>query len=78
VTKKEIETMVKEGKSDLTLGSVLATRRVPFVHPDHPVEMALRYVDRYPLVPVVNRADYRKLEGVISLDDVLGAYQVGT
>ncbi|HEX8817554.1 MAG TPA: chloride channel protein [Terriglobales bacterium] len=75
VTKKEIETMVNEGKADLTLGSVLATRRVPFLHPDHPVEMALRYVDRYPLVPVVNRADFRKLEGVISLDDVLEAYQ---
>jgi chloride channel protein, CIC family len=75
VEKKEIETMVKEGKGDLTLGSVLATRRVPFVHPDHPVDMALRYVDRYPLVPVVNRADYRKLEGVITLDDVIEAYQ---
>jgi hypothetical protein len=28
-------------------------------------------VDRWPLVPVVSRADFQKLEGVISQSDVL-------
>ena len=37
--------------------------------------MALRYVDRWPLVPVVNRADFRKLEGVVSEHDVLSRYR---
>jgi CIC family chloride channel protein len=75
VTAKELETMVKEGKGSLTLGSVLASRQVPYLHPDHPLETALRYVDRWPLVPVVSRADFRKLEGVISQKDVLGSYR---
>ncbi|HVM92453.1 MAG TPA: chloride channel protein [Terriglobales bacterium] len=75
ITGKEIETMVKEGKGSLTLCSVLASRQVPYLHPDHPLEMALRYVDRWPLVPVVSRADFRKLEGVISQSDVLGSYR---
>lgn len=75
ITRQELETMVKEGKGELTLSSVLANRQIPYLHPDHSLDMALRYVDRYPLVPVVNRADFRKLEGVISLKDVLGAYQ---
>ncbi len=75
ITAKELETMVKEGKGALTLGSVLATRQVPYLHPDHPLEMALRYVDRWPVLPVVSRADFRKLEGVISQNDVLGSYR---
>jgi CIC family chloride channel protein len=75
ITKQELETMIKEGKGGQTLGSVLAGRHVPYLHPDHPLEMALRYVDRWPLVPVVNRADFRKLEGVVTERDVLARYR---
>lgn len=75
VTRHELETMIKEGKGNLTLVSVLASRQIPYVHPDHPLEVALRHVDRWPLVPVVSRADFRKLEGVISQQDVLERYR---
>jgi CIC family chloride channel protein len=75
ITARELETMVKEGKGSLTLGSVLASRQIPYLHPDHPLEMALRHVDRWPLVPVVSRADFRKLEGAISQSDVFGSYR---
>jgi chloride channel protein, CIC family len=75
ITRQELETMIKEGKSGETLGSVLAGRPIAYLHPDHPLEMALRYVDRWPLVPVVNRADFRKLEGVVSEHDVLSRYR---
>jgi CBS domain-containing protein len=67
--------MIKEGKGDLTLGSVLVGRQIPLLHPDHPLDTALRYLDRWPLVPVVSRADFRKLEGVISERDVLKRYR---
>jgi len=75
VAKKELETMIQEGKGSQTLAAVLAGRQVPYLHPDLPLEMALRYVDRWPLVPVVNRADFRKLEGVVSEHDVLSRYR---
>ena len=75
VTRKEIENMVKEGKGGLTLSSVLAGRQISFLHPDQPLDTALRYIDRWPLVPVVSRADYRTLEGVISQLDVLKRYR---
>jgi CIC family chloride channel protein len=75
IPKQELETMFKEGKGNETLSSILAGRQIPYLHPDHPLEMALRYVDRWPLVPVVNRADFRKLEGVISEHDVLSRYR---
>ena len=67
--------MINEGKGDIPCGPVLPSRQIPFLHPDHPLEMALRYVDRWPLVPVVSRADFRKLEGVISQRDVLNRYR---
>ena len=75
INRQELETMIKEGKGGQTLGSVLAGRQIPYLHPDHPLEMALRYVDRWRLVPVVNRADFRKLEGAVSEHDVLGRYR---
>jgi chloride channel protein, CIC family len=51
VTKQELETLIKEGKGGQTLSAVLAGRQIPYLHPDHPLETALRYVDRWPLVP---------------------------
>ena len=75
LTRKEMETLVREGKGGLTLSSILASQQIPYLHPDHPLETALRYVERYPLVPVVSRADYRHLEGVVSQADVLRRYR---
>lgn len=75
ITKGEIETMMNEGKGDLPLGSVLASKQIPYLHPDQPLEMALRYLDRWPLIPVVNRADFRKLEGLVTHQDVLERYR---
>jgi chloride channel protein, CIC family len=74
-TKQELRAMADEGKGTAILGSLLPIRRIPDVHPDHPLETALRYVDRWPLVPVVSRADFRQLEGVISERDVLERYR---
>jgi len=75
LTRQELETMIKEGKGELTLGSVLVGRQIPLLHPDHPLDTALRYLDRWPLVPVVSRADFRKLEGAITERDVLKRYR---
>ena len=75
VTKQELRAMVDTDLVGATISSVLNSQRIPYLHPDHPLEMALRYVDRWPLVPVVSRADFGKLEGVISQSDVLNRYR---
>ncbi len=75
VTKQELLTMASEGKGATSLGTLLPIRHVPYLHPDHPLEMALRYVDRWPLVPVVSRADFRQLEGVVTQRHVLERYR---
>jgi chloride channel protein, CIC family len=48
---------------------------MPRIHPDHPLDIALRYVHDWPVLAVIHRADPRKLEGVISLDDIHAAYR---
>jgi chloride channel protein, CIC family len=76
VTKDVITKLYREGKGQLTLGSSLPTQRLPILHPDLPLEVALRYVHASPILPVVHRADFRKLEGVISQQDVLNRYKL--
>jgi chloride channel protein, CIC family len=75
VTTDELRTMVAADAGGASLSSLLDDRPIPYLHPDHPLEMALRYVERWPVVPVVSRADFSKLEGVISQRDVLERYR---
>ena len=76
VSRNLLKRLISEGKGDMTLGSVLPTGSLPYLHPDLPLEAALRYVYQSPLVPVVSRADHRKLEGIISSEAVLNKYKV--
>jgi len=73
-----LERMIKEGKGSLTLASVLPTTRLAYLYPDLPLDAALRCVTQSELIPVVNRADLRELEGVVTRDDVLTRYQANT
>ncbi len=49
---------------------------VPRLYPDQAVDVALRYLGAYPLLPVVNRAHPDQLEGVITLEDIHRAYGI--
>jgi CIC family chloride channel protein len=60
--------------SDISLSRVL-TDRIPYLHPDHPLDTALRLMGERPLLPVVHRANVQHLLGVVSLDDVMRAYR---
>ncbi len=75
VSKQQLRALVDEAKGGTSLGAQLPIRQIPFLHPDLALETALRYVDRWALVPVVSRADVRRLEGVISQRDVLERYR---
>ena len=58
-----------------SLGERFGAERTPLVFPDLPLDSALPYFKRWPLLPVSNRALRGALEGVVSLDDVLKRYQ---
>jgi CIC family chloride channel protein len=55
----------------------LKADRLPTLFPDLPLDNALPYFPRWPLLPVVNRASREKLEGIITLNAVLKRYQSG-
>ncbi len=57
------------------LQDFLGRERTPLLFPDQPLSMALPYFQRWPLLPVSNRAVRGTLEGVLSLDAVLERYQ---
>jgi len=48
---------------------------IPYLHPDHPLDTALRMIGEWPLLPVVHRAEVQNLLGVVSLEDVMRAYR---
>jgi chloride channel protein, CIC family len=75
VTKQQLRALAAEGKGEAAVGSLLPILHIPALHRDHPLETALRYVDRWPLVPVVSRVDFRQLEGIVSQRDVLERYR---
>ncbi|MGA8622155.1 MAG: chloride channel protein [Candidatus Sulfotelmatobacter sp.] len=74
ISREQLQRLFREGKGELTLGSVLPAQPLPSLYPDLSLDSALRYVNAYPLIPVVNRADARRLEGVISRDSVFQKY----
>jgi len=58
-----------------TLAERLGPERTPVLFPDLPLSSALPHFQRWPLLPITNRAMRGSLEGVVSLQDVLNRYQ---
>jgi CIC family chloride channel protein len=73
-----LEHAVVDGKRELPLSALVETLHVPHVHMDHALHLALERMSMYHLdvLPVVHRADIHKLEGIVTLRDVLDAYGV--
>jgi CIC family chloride channel protein len=75
ITREQLQRLYREGKGELTLASVLPAQSLPSLYPDLPLDSALRYVNDYPLIPVVNRADSKHLEGMVSRESVFKKYE---
>jgi CIC family chloride channel protein len=73
-----LKNALEAGKGDQTLLSLLEAIEFPHVHTDHALHLALERMSaaHIDILPVVNRADVHKMEGVISLRDVLDSYGV--
>jgi len=67
----------KEG-ADKKVGELVDAMVFPHVHPDQGLDLALERMgaNQIEILPVVNRADVHKLEGMVTLRDVLDAYGV--
>ncbi len=60
---------------DTPLERALKADRVPILFPDLPLDNTLRYFPRWPLLPVLNRANRETPEGMVTLNGVLKRYQ---
>jgi chloride channel protein, CIC family len=74
VTKEELRRLAKEGKGTLPLARALSSPLLPWLHPDQPLDVALRQIGEWPLLPVIHRADFNNLQGIVSIADILAAY----
>ncbi|MBZ5665157.1 MAG: chloride channel protein [Acidobacteriia bacterium] len=72
-----LERELAEGP-DKKVGELVDALVFPHVHPDQGLDLALERMgaNQIDILPVVNRADVHKLEGIVTLRDVLDAYGV--
>jgi len=61
--------------SDQVSDADAQVQQLPHLHPDHSLDIAMRRIGDWPLLPVVHRADGNKLVGIISLADILETYR---
>jgi CIC family chloride channel protein len=69
---------VAKGLEKQKLAELLSGAVFPHVHPDQGLDVALERMgaNQLEILPVVNRADVHKLEGIVTLRDVLDSYGV--
>ena len=75
IPRKDLPAIVEAHPHETQLREILSTARLPVLHPDQRLDDALRFIQGHALLPVVGRAGSRKLEGILSVQDILDAYQ---
>jgi predicted transcriptional regulator len=78
LSRVRIEGALADGKAEQNLIDLVDTLEFPHVHTDHPLYLALERMskDHIDILPVVSRANIHKLEGIVTLRDVLDSYGV--
>ncbi|HEY2455860.1 MAG TPA: chloride channel protein [Candidatus Acidoferrum sp.] len=64
-----------EGHIHHLLNDAVGNTPLPHLYPDQDLEEALRFASKWPLIPVLSRADISRLLGVIALADILEAFK---
>jgi CIC family chloride channel protein len=78
LTRETLECAFVDGRKEQPLKDLVETLQVPHLHTDQALHLALERMSKYHLdvLPVLHRADIHKLEGVVTLPDVLDAYGI--
>jgi CIC family chloride channel protein len=71
----EVQRLANDPLNAHTAGDVPSKGPLPMIFPDEALEEVLRWAGDWPVLPVVNRGDFGKLEGVLSLADILHAFR---
>ena len=73
--KEDVRRLAADGGHPGAARDVRAKGPIPVIFPDEPLSDVLRWAEDWPILPVVSRADLDKLEGAITLPDVLRAFR---
>jgi CIC family chloride channel protein len=78
LTRETLGCAFVDGRKEQPLKDLVETLQVPHLHTDQALHLALERMSKYRLdvLPVLHRADIHKLEGVVTLPDVLDAYGI--
>ncbi len=78
LARSALESANDDGRKEQAVLGLVETLEFPHVHTDHALHLALERMSqaRIDMLPVVNRADVHKLEGIVTLRDVLDSYGV--
>jgi len=78
LSRATLESALDDGRAERKLIDLFETLEFPHVHKDHALHQALERMSNahVDVLPVVNRADIHKLEGIVTLRDVLDSYGV--
>jgi CIC family chloride channel protein len=78
ISLSKLQKPLTEGATQQPLSEILQTDEFPHVHMNHSLAMALDRMgaSQLDVLPVVNRANVHKLEGIVKLQDVLRLYGV--
>jgi len=80
ISLQSLEEAEAKGIANKRLRELVDTGGFPHVHEDHSLHLALDRMgaNQLDLLPVVSRANVHQLEGIVTLQDVLGLYGVGS
>ncbi len=75
MNRSEFASISAAQSQDTPIERTLKSDRIPLLFPDMPLDSAIPYLSRWPVLPIQNRASKGILEGMVSLQDILGRYQ---
>jgi CIC family chloride channel protein len=75
VDREDLLRLAADATQPRTIAEVRSNGPAPFVFRDMSLEEALHWAGDWPALPVLSRADLSKLEGVITLEDILRTFR---
>lgn len=75
IDREDLKQLAEDRTQTHAVADVKAKGPLPTLFPDQTLEEALQLVGDWQVLPVVNRADGSKLEGIIALADILRAFR---
>ncbi len=78
ISRADLVALGQTAPPDAPLATLVAPIEPPYLYPDQSIATALRALRGRPFVPIVHRANRRRLEGVLALDDVVRSVAAGS